>query len=1191
MSIPAQFLMEWRQQTRRPFVWFCFVAFFGLSFLETMQTGIQGVGNTWINGAGMIANRGIIYTLLGVVAIAGIMLEPFVRDRVSNSQGVILTTPIDRLGRGPIRFLVAFAIVTIATFLLIPGMVLGAMAPGIPDELVGPFVFSHYVKSVLWFLLPNYFLVAVLVYCVGNFFENRSICFASAILLFAGWRICRMMLGRDIFHEEVFGLYALLDPFGSIASFENTRGLTVAQLNVTFLPLSGLLLYNRILWIGIGLLFLAIGTWAIPTRPRLAREKKRRNKKASATTFPDKPLTRDSLQINTIYQFWRTICWDFRLTWRQPAARLTLFVAAITLWWSASSVTTYQFSLPSTDILVHATNFYFDKILMLALVWIAGSLFWRERSWRVNELIESQPTSDFFIYLAKTVTLLVVILLFWLLSIGVNLVYQITHGYFRPELSLFFTDSFVFKAPYYLWFGMLAIALQAIVRNRYIAIATVLIVAIASVLLYALDVHHPMYHYGRVSHVWYSLMDGYGHFWEAHLWLVGYWTLGSVLIWLVGFGVFRRGEHPSSRVTSFQQHFRGRFAISATGVLAAFVTTAFLVHYFSTTKGIWPPTDGDKIKAQVEKAYGAGWRQRLQPRIIRIDAEMDLYPSERRYRLEGNFTLKNPSDESIEEVFLMGTPLLNIETIDFEGGAELLEMNKDLNVQIWKLNRPLPADGEMQFHFVTSRNPPSGFQVHSSGDNVPDVAQNELIENGSALLNVRLMPVIGYTDRVEHKPAWMRRKYGLPEKWEPPSGIDSESQAHATLHLSWIESVTMTIRTAPDQTALYAGTLEKEWKTPDGRNAFRYRSDYKSRGWSAIVSGRFQKRAFERPDLPNVEIYFDPQHETNVDIFGEALHDAIAYFTESYGPAPFDTFRLAENALHYDGFGSRGGLAHASAVLGWKSDLEASGGEDIRRHAAVMVALAWWGDQIIPANIAGAKVIHSGLPYWTAALYLHQARDTATDRSLRLQELMEMYRGRGEMIDMEAPFIHEFKDSTMIRKKGSSLFLYLAELVGPEKMEAILSDWLEEWRYREAPYPNAKDLYAHFKDHLPTEHHSFLRDYFENVAIWRTEVIETESEELTGGKWKIRANISAEKTYISGWGEETKAQFDIPVPVIAFRDSAYSDASQLRSEWINLKSGEQWIEWILEEKPVRIGVDPYLLLPDPNPHDNIRSVP
>ncbi|MEL6180455.1 MAG: hypothetical protein AAFS10_15960, partial [Myxococcota bacterium] len=55
-----QLRLEWRLQRRRPFVWFCALAFFAIAFGDTIQIGLSGEGYEWINGPSMIGTRSII---------------------------------------------------------------------------------------------------------------------------------------------------------------------------------------------------------------------------------------------------------------------------------------------------------------------------------------------------------------------------------------------------------------------------------------------------------------------------------------------------------------------------------------------------------------------------------------------------------------------------------------------------------------------------------------------------------------------------------------------------------------------------------------------------------------------------------------------------------------------------------------------------------------------------------------------------------------------------------------------------------------------------------------------------------------------------------------------------------------------------------------------------------------------------
>ncbi|MEO1527274.1 MAG: hypothetical protein AAFX06_17740 [Planctomycetota bacterium] len=1167
-------------QYRRPLVWFCFAGFFLLALSDTARTGWESQGNAWVNGAAMVLNRSIIYTLLAIPIVAGLISEPFVRDRVCGVEPTILTTPTRPFRLGLARFAaVFFTLVTIAVSLIL-GMVLGTLVGGIAEEVVGPFEWEFYAKASVFILIPNLFFIASLVVAVSGRSQSRSVAFGAAIALVAFWITIRMWLGRDVFRHDWFTACSLLDPFGTIASSEFLMDQTVAQSNTNFAPIRGLLLWNRLIWITVGIGLLLFGLNSIPVRPRISRQR-RLAASRSTSLFP---VSLRTPLVTLVY-------WELRSFWRQPSTRLVLGLMGFTLWWSAGSAVTHEFSLPSTDLLIHDTNYFFGQTLILVVAWVASELVWRDRRHRVHELVDVQPTGETTRFVAKLIVLFGVVATFWTLAIAVNMVYQIAHGYFKIEPGLYLVDTFIFKAPYYLWFAVLALSLQTVVRHRYIAIVLALLVTMSEFLFDALHWYHPMFRYGRVSHFWYSLMDGYGHFGTAHRWMLLYWTLGAIIVGWFGWANFTRGVNPPSRRTLTRSRLKN---VGAGRVLAfasvAFIATGVFIWYQSTLLAPWPPRNEDALNAEVERRYGESWRDKPQPRVVAIRGVLDLYPAQRRFELSGEFTLENQFDGPIETLLLLVSPGVSLDDIAIAGGATRLAIDEKLAIETWKLRRPIEPGDSATMSFRTSVSPPDGFAVHAENDRLPEVAPVEVVGNGTSLLNLRIMPAVGYTDRVEHKPAWKRRKYGLTETWKPPAAEVAAEQGHGTIHLGWVRSFEMTIRTDAGQTALHGGRLVKAWTEPDGRNAFRYRFERPARGWSNVVSARFQERTFSREGLPNVEVYFDPQHESTVDRWGEELQDALEYFTETYGEPPFETFRLAEHSLHYEGMGSRGGLASCSEILSWKSDLEASGGEDIRRRAALMMGMTWWGDQVIPANTRGAKIIHSGLPFWSASLYLSQARTPLVDRSLRLQAMQEMFRSRGGMTDQESPFVAEFKDSTQIRTKGSIQILYLAHLLGRERLEQILAAFLERWRFQGPPYPTAVMFLDHLKAETPSQYHPQIKDLFEKVTLWRCGVSAAECVESEAGGFRLTANVEARKFYTSGWGEETEAEFLTPVTIAVYSDASLSPESCLWTEDRVLASGTNLIEVELEKRPAYFAIDPNHLLIDPNPFDNFRRV-
>lgn len=1173
----TQLRHEWRHQRRRPFVWFCCLAYFGLAFSDTVRMGWSGHGHMWINGAGLIGIRAIILSILGVIASAGVIGDAFSRDRRTGIEATVLGTGASRITLGLARLLVCLGVVIGASLCFVPGMILGAMVPGIPPEVIGPVELTPYLKATGIYLIPNVIITSSIVFVVAVRWRNQTAAFGAAVGLIAFYRTSRMLLGRDVYRHDVFERYALLDPYGSIASAEHAMGWTVTQANENFVPFIGLMVTNRLLWLGIASVLIAIGIARLPLQPAAPRVKRgwlRRLLPRPSRRWPG--------------GFLGALRHELRAILRHPGVRVALLFMAYTLWRSAAGSGTHLFTLPSTDLLVSETDYYFERVLALVVVWAAADVLWRERRSNVAPLLDVLPTHDALRLGAKAAALGVVVLAFWTLSIIVGLIYQRSRGYTDHELGLFLVDSFLVKAPYYLWIAGLALAAQIIVRRRLIAIGVALLAYISPLALDAFSIHHPMLRFGEVSFFWYSLMDGYGHFWPAHWAMVGWWTLTVWLLGVVAWGCYERGEHPRPRRLLWKRRLgrgRGRVVLLTSTLL--WVGYGGWLAWQSAVVRPWPPMKKDAVYAEIERTYGAEWRGRLQPRVEGITLDITLDTHTRTMRSNGALTLINRGDAPIPSLMLMRHPGLSVETLNL-GARGTLQTRDPLGVQIWTLTPPLAPGDQLDVTFDLRRAPPPGIEIHAEDDGVPVVGEVEVIGNGTALLNLRLFPAVGYTDRVEHKPRWKRRKYGLPLEWTAPAGEWARNQGHATLQLGWVKHFDVTLRTPADQIGLH-GAERVETRVEDGWRISRFRNTRPVRGWSPILSGRYAIHRAERPGVVPVELYHDPRHTWTLDAWSAVLLDTLEHFEARYGPPPMSVLRLGEHSMHTGGYNGRAGMARASEIFGWKTDLALSGGADLELYASRMVGGIYFGDAIIPANVAGAKVIHSGLPYWVAALYLHQRRDAATGRRLRMQAMREAFRARRALEDVELPFAEEFKHSGIVRKKGQILILYLAELVGVERLEAVLARFRERWRYQGPPFPTVTDFLTHLRGELPAEVHPQIHDIFEKVTTWQLKITDARAWP-DGERWQVEIEVDARKRYTRGLGEQDEAELNTPIFVGVFASRGFAEADRIEMRREDLPTGASTLRWTVDRKPVQVAIDPYLLLPDLRPQDNVRAV-
>lgn len=1182
-----QMKMEWSQQLARPFVWFSALTFFLLSLGASLEYAWGTSGYTWMNGADAIGTRALILSILGIIVAAGVIGDAACRDKTCELEETILVTGVNRLELSLGRFIPAFFIVLVISAMFIPGMIVGSFVPGIAEEKLGPFVFGHYIKAMGIYVIPNFFLVSSLIFSVSARWRSQTLAFIVALALIAMYVSALMLLGKDVYRHEVFKTFALFDPYGNIAGAELSMTWTVAQNNTIFRPFESLLLMNRIIWAGVSCGLIVLGIFFTPLNIQPSGEKKSflGSKLQSFFKIPE-------IRFASNNEFIIMLLWELKLLSRQPGILLLMGFAAFSLWWTAASSVTHSFSLPSTDLLIHTAGYYFDKILILLLVWYAADLVWREKTINVDQIIDTLPTRDNNRFLSKTIALMIVVLTFWLLAVVVNIGYQVAHGYYEFEFDLYFIDTLFYKAPYYLWMAVLAMSAQIVIRQRYIAIAVVLLVYLAETLLDALGWYHPLYRFGNVSFFWYSLMDGYGHFWTGHIYYLLYWSLFCAGLWQIAKFCYTRGMQPPKRMAMISQKlFSGRSsAIFLTLTALTFLTGGY-IYYQTKVLNQWPLFSNNQYMAHIEKEYRAEWGKKVQPQISKITAKIDIYPKQRKLNVKGQLVITNTHQKEITELLVFFHPQLKTAEFIAHNQAVLIEEKSNAYVQYWQLTKPLLAGESLAVGFHTASFPDLGFAAHAQHDDSDQVSDVEVIGNGTSLLNLNLMPAFGYSERLEHKPEWQRKKYGLEPQWTLPESTVGKNSPHETTHLTWVESMDVTVSTSADQVPLHSGKIVEDYFDNENRRVIRYLIDTPSKGWSEILSGRYAIHKEERPNLPPIELYHHPQHDYTLKEMSEYLFDAMDYYSLHYGTPPFDTFRLAEASIHYNSFGARRGLGFTSEVLGWKTDLSISEGEDIRQYASNFMGINWWNDQLIAGNTAGAKIITVGLPFWTSILHLHRARSPELSRKIRIQDMMEMYRSRAQLEDVELPFIKEMKNSSMVRQKGAVSILYLAELLGPDKLEKIFADFLLQWAYQSAPYPTGDDLVEHFHKAISHEFSPQIDDVFINIANWRLKVVKAKTSQLSDGKWKLTAKIDVHKLYSSGLGVEEEAELNTPLFIGIFRDKTFSKDSIIRYALEKgLSSGENNLEFILDEKPVSFGVDPYLLLPDANPYDNVRNV-
>jgi ABC-2 type transport system permease protein len=296
------------------------------------------------------------------------------RDEAQRTRELIATT-----GLSPRLWFVGRVMAALALMLLVYsampfGIVLGtAVAAGNVPQAV-----MESLRGYVYITMPTMVVVTVVLAGAAALTQRVLGVLAAALLLVGMWQLALVLVANP----STATVGALLDPFGNAPVLAATAAWTVDQRTNSQVPFSGLLLYNRLVWLGVSLgavgllLHSASARFFAPrAAPVVLSEMQRR---------PEAPF-RDSSALMSLRRF--TAQWMQRDGgWRIVSALAVLNALANAL------LRPLPIGDPTVTALMMVSEHARLFLILLATVY-AGELVWRERDVRVDQLVNALPVS------------------------------------------------------------------------------------------------------------------------------------------------------------------------------------------------------------------------------------------------------------------------------------------------------------------------------------------------------------------------------------------------------------------------------------------------------------------------------------------------------------------------------------------------------------------------------------------------------------------------------------------------------------------------------------------------------------------------------------------------------------------------------------------------------------------------------
>ena len=1169
------------------YIFFAIVA--ALVFLaissDTIQIG-SAIENTFRNAPFVIQNFYSVMSLITLLMTTAFVNSAALRDFSFDTSGIIFTKPINKFSYLLGRFAGATLTALVPLLGVSAGVILGSFygAWSSPERYTSIDAWAH-INSFLVFALPNTIFIAGIVFAIAVWTRSTIASFVGTLVLLVGYAVAGDFL-RDLNNQN---LAMMLDPFGINTFTIVTKYWTVSDKNSLSVGLTGWMLLNRLLWMAVGLAFFGLGVWRFSFAERARRGKTKKAEKSSqnAVSIPQVRLFDDAEA--HLAQFLSEVRVNFLTVVKSTVFVVILFALAVNMLPALFYSTSEGFgiaSLPVTYNIIDTIRGSSFLFLIAIITFFSGAMIWRERDAKLDEIYDALPFPTWIAFTAKFVALIGILLILFVLMIFCGVVAQAAKGYYDFNLPLYAVEFLVLDLLSFTFFIVLAMFAHVLAPNKYIGYFLFVALVIVNTFLSGyLEIASRLIRFGSFSSHTYSDFYGFAPYAAQMFWFGLYWTLFCGLLGTSAILLWQRGRDTTyrNRFGNAIKNLKSAPLIVALTFLIGFVTVGSYIYYQTLiVNTVQNKPQRDKERADYEKNYKQ-FQNLPQPRVIDVKYDIALKPETREFTMKSVQVIQNKTDKPIDKLHLTVDNSYDHQIqID---RATLETDDKRLNYRIYNLSPALQPNEQITMNLTVD--------YHNKG--FENSLSNTQIMPDGTFFNNTVAPQIGYQPIVELTEKNDRRKQDLPEKDLMPA-LERDCNEHCrntyiSNNSDWVNVETV-ISTAPDQIAIAPGSLVKDW-TENNRHYFQYRLDHKSLNFYSFMSARYE---VARDEINNVklEVYYHKGHEFNVPKMLAAMRKSYEYYTANFGEYKHKQLRIIE-------FPRLAGFAQAfpgtmpySESIGFIADLEKPDAIDkVTYVVAHEIGHQWWAHQVVGANMQGATALSETLAQYSALLVMEKEQGRDNTRKFLEYEADNYLRSRGAERLKERPLQRvEASQGYIHYRKGSLVMYYLREMIGEDKVNAALREIVQNYAYKESPYPTSYVLTDALKKQTPPDLQYLYADLFDNITLFANRTTEATAKKRDDGKYDVTIKTIAQKFTADETGNETETPVNDFIEIGAFAAPEGNNryGKTLYRERKRITAKENTFTFTTDELPAKAGIDPFDLLVDRQPEDNMKSV-
>jgi ABC-2 type transport system permease protein len=408
---------EVRQRLRRisTYVYFLVFVAMGCFFGAIAGGAIPGSSIEFGTGGKVLVNSPfalntiISYvTFFGLVITAAIAGQATYQDVHANSTAFFYTAPITKFDYLAGRYLGALAIQICIFTSVGVGAWVATHLPWMDPTRIGPHNIASYIQPYLILVIPNLIFTTAIFFGLAALGRKMLPVYAASVLLLIGYFVAAQLSTNLSINVQA----ALADPLGSNAVDRITQYWTPFERNTRLIPLQGILLLNRFLWLGLGAVVLAV-TYARFSLSEAGRSRKQQRPAATeedivAPAARALPITHPVFSVGASFrQFLSLTRIQFTETVKNVFFGVLLLAGGLFAALSANGINSPLSTVvyPVTYRMLQDGGGAFSIFALAIIIFYSGELVWRERDAQLSQIVDALPVQRWVLFTSKLAAL------------------------------------------------------------------------------------------------------------------------------------------------------------------------------------------------------------------------------------------------------------------------------------------------------------------------------------------------------------------------------------------------------------------------------------------------------------------------------------------------------------------------------------------------------------------------------------------------------------------------------------------------------------------------------------------------------------------------------------------------------------------------------------------------------------------